>query len=126
MAPGQDNPAVELSADDAYQLIYENVHAPSFFQKLAEHGIVPQTQAESKDLLELGGVLLGKYAQQQDHPGQSKYAFLVKEVQKIPSTQDEDALLKAAGAELAADPTWSRAALTLQQATAQRAAAPAA
>ena len=42
---------------DAYNTVFQNVHAEVFFQKLASYGIEPQTAQDAHDLLELGAKL---------------------------------------------------------------------
>lgn len=43
--------------DAALSQLTEQVHLPVFFQKLAAHGITPNTQTEAAQLVELGAML---------------------------------------------------------------------
>lgn len=47
----------------AQQTLIEKVFAPVFFEKLASHGIVPQSEAEANQYLQIGHALTEKSAQ---------------------------------------------------------------
>jgi hypothetical protein len=46
-----------LSAEDAYNVLTSQIHGPVFFTKLAEYGVVPQTEQQVRQLLVLAGQL---------------------------------------------------------------------
>ncbi len=106
---GADTGAVE----QATQVILQNVHAPAFFQKLAGHGIVPQTEDEATTLLELGFKLAAVSAEVDPQP-----APVVNSFAKAASDLDlllggaagQEAGLQAAAQELLAYPEIAKAA----------------
>ena len=54
-----DNDQALPDVGEAYNNLFEGVHANVFFGKLANHGIQPQNEKEAADLLELAGKLRG-------------------------------------------------------------------
>jgi hypothetical protein len=52
-----ENQATLPQPADAYNHLFEGVHANVFFGKLANHGFQPQSEKEAADLLELAGRL---------------------------------------------------------------------
>src|SRR6478736_5126499 len=53
-----------LTKEAAEQLLFEGVHVPVFFDRLRQHGIVPQNQAEQHLMLKAGAVLQDRLEQQ--------------------------------------------------------------
>lgn len=54
-----------MTKEAGEQLLLREVYAPVFFQKLAAHGIAPQSEDEAKELLSLGSALRTQYEQHQ-------------------------------------------------------------
>ena len=54
-----DNEQALPEVGEAYNNLFEGVHANVFFGKLANNGIQPQNEKEAADLLELAGRLRG-------------------------------------------------------------------
>ncbi len=48
----------KMSGPDAHGLLMREIFAPAFMDKLAQHGIVPQTQEEATHCLSMGQKLL--------------------------------------------------------------------
>lgn len=54
----------QLTPEDAYDILVSQVHAPVFFEKLANvYGIKPQTQEEMRDLVLMAGDLRNLHEQ---------------------------------------------------------------
>jgi hypothetical protein len=49
-----DSDQKTMGADEAYQRVFHGVHKRAFLHRLGQHGIVPQTEKEASDLLEIG------------------------------------------------------------------------
>jgi hypothetical protein len=43
-----------LSTEEAFENVYHGVHKRAFFHRLAQHGIVPQSEKEAEELLDIG------------------------------------------------------------------------
>lgn len=116
--------ASQMNQDEAYNFLFQNVLAPAFFEKLAEHGIQPTTEAEADLMLEIGEKL--NFAKQQETV---KSAGDNTEFLRGVSTKLDD-VMQARGynvptgytkqaAALAANPQISQAAAAYQAAIAQ-------
>jgi hypothetical protein len=106
---------------DAYQTLAGRVHAPVFFQKLAnDYGVVAQTAEDQFELLELANMLRG--ARQEDQSRSSGTSFFKEAADNLrgalteggygnvgPTSQDR--LVKQAALEVIADPDIAGAAL---------------
>lgn len=106
----------------AYNLLFENVHANLFLQKLASAGIVPQTQREVEDLFTLAGKLRHTKQASEQH-SESRFGQAVSRLdstlQSSPGyrrTQAEHAQLaiKQAADSLMQDPDIYNAVLSLK------------
>ena len=78
------------AAEQAEQYLANEIFVPSFFEKLAQHGIQPTTRAEVSQLLEMGVLL-----QQAEEQGTFKAAsteqgnaFLTAAIEKLSSQQE--------------------------------------
>jgi hypothetical protein len=119
----------QLAPEQAYQTLYQRLHAPVFFKKLAsDYGIVPQTEQEALDLLSLGGSLRQAYEADQAKQasaaprGQSRFSNFVGEITDVTgqSSVANERLIKAAAAEAAQDPLFAQCVLTLKAARQQQ------
>ncbi len=112
-------------ATAAYQSLYNELHAPVFFHKLAEDfGIVPNGPEETAELLQLGGKLRALYTVKQAQaasPGSSMLkranAHLDKLLQDAgvakPAAASDEQEIKTAAAHVALNPKYARDILTL-------------
>jgi len=108
---------------DAYNHLLQNLHAPVFFNKLAQdYGVQPQSRQEALDLLSLGGSLFQQYQNQEKQASNnSRFSGLLNEITGgAASAQTDDALIEKAAAEAAADPGFAQATLLLQAHHAQQ------
>lgn len=92
-----------------YELLVREVHAPVYFEKLAEYGIVPQSPEEEVALLELAGILQNEQAQTK-LASASPLVAVVNELKEdfarrynVPTVTSNDRLIKAAASRLASD-----------------------
>ena len=106
--------------------MFQNVHAPVFFQKLAQdYGVVPENEHEATQLLEMAGKL--RYAQQDelsksagdraDFLGEANNelsAQLGLPGQATGTDHEFDSAIKQASVEMAKDPVLQEAVLTYQ------------
>jgi hypothetical protein len=111
----------DLSHEQAFNTLVENVHVPVFFNKLAQdYGVVPQNEQEAQQLVELSHRLrsahseeLSKSAGQAEQPNE----FLAAANQLLSGEQSQpaaDDVVKQAAAELAGNPLIREASLTHQ------------
>lgn len=114
----------------AYNALYNELHAPVFFHKLAnDYGIVPNGPEETAELLQLGGKLRALYNVKQAaaaSPGtqllKRANAHLDKLLQDAGvggATPSVDHEVKAAAAQVALNPKHVRDILTLHAAVSQ-------
>lgn len=107
---------------EAYNNLFEGVHANIFFGKLAQAGILPQNEKEAADLLELAGKLRGvnDYEKQ---AGDSRFSEPVNALGAVigdsPQGQqaqayEEAQAIKVAAAELAKEPVFFNSVLALK------------
>jgi hypothetical protein len=117
----------------AYDFLYSQIHAPVFFNKLAQdYGIVPQNEAEAGQLLEMAAEIFqaGQQAQQKQASAQGTFLdgahqSLRMLLGKQASARDvrapaNDRLVKQAAAELTRNPYVRAAALSYQLHLAQQ------
>ena len=120
-------------ADMAYDFLYGQVHAPVFFNKLAQdYGIVPANEDEAARLLEMGADLFAVEQQSQEKQAQQQGSFIGEAHNGLQvilgkqasargvNTQANDRLVKAAAAELTMNPYVRAAALSYQLHLAQQ------
>lgn len=117
-----DNKQALPEVGEAYNNLFEGVHANVFFGKLANHGIQPQNEKEAADLLELAGKLRGVDDNQKE-AGDSRFANPVGALNEVLSetpqgqqvqAQEEEATYKSAAAQLAQDPVFYNSVLALK------------
>lgn len=107
---------------EAYNLLVEQVHAPVFFQKLArDYNVVPRSQQEQLELLELAGLLQNAQNEQATKEAASGGGLITQAVDGLkthlgrqgsfvaPTSQER--LVKAAAAEAVQNPGLRQAAL---------------
>jgi len=116
--------APELNPEQAYNVLFENVHAPVFFNKLAsDYNIVPQNEQEALQLLDLSDKLRVAQGQEQTKSAEQRNSFLDAAGSELDRAvygeQDVtgDAIHQAS-TEMAADPLLKEASLTYQDAIA--------
>lgn len=116
----------------AYNTLFDGVHARIFFTKCAQAGYRPQSREEAQWMLETVGKLrqvreIEKSAAVQRSPYQEMSRHLDSVLQKAgfdtASTEEADLSYKQAAAQLAADPTFFNATLSLKIAEANQVAA---
>ena len=126
---GENQEQVQVPRPDAaYDFLYGQIHAPVFFNKLAQdYGIVPANDAEATRLLEMGAEIFAVEQQQRQkqatapraassaRPTSSLRTILGKQAgARGVNTQANDRLVKAAAAELTRNPYVRAAALSYQ------------
>jgi hypothetical protein len=126
MPENQDQ--VQVPAPDvAYDFLYSQIHAPVFFNKLAQdYGIVPANDAEAVQLLEMGADLFAAGQQEQQKQASAQGSFLNGAHQSLQvllgkqasaravNAPANDRLVKQAAAELTRNPYVRAAALAYQ------------
>lgn len=116
-----------LDVGQAYQHVYAEVHAPAFFEKLAaDFNIVPQTDAQAQQLLEMGEKLFNAQQAEQTKVAAANGDFLTAANQQLDhalaaqglTTEDPvaDRAIKTAAAALVKDDSVREAALVFQNA----------
>lgn len=127
-------PEVQVPKPDAaYDFLYGQVHAPVFFNKLAQdYGIVPANDDEAVRLLEMGAELFAVEQQEQQKQASAQGSFISEAHSGLQvllgkqagargaNTQANDRLVKAAAVELASNPYVRAAALSYQLHLAQQ------
>jgi hypothetical protein len=119
--------------DAAYDFLYGQVHAPVFFNKLAQdYGIVPANDDEAVRLLEMGADLFAAEQQEQQKQASTNGSLIGEAHSSLQmllgkqasargaNTQANDRLVKAAAAELTRNPYVRAAALSYQLHLAQQ------
>jgi len=110
---------------DAYNHLFEGVHANVFFGKLANHGFQPQSEKEAGDLLQLAGRL--RHVEDNEkaaNANHSRFGGAVGALDSAIGYGDQAAELadnqaiKAAAAQLADDPAIYNSVLSLKAAEA--------
>lgn len=119
---------------DAQATLFSEAYVPAFFEKLAEFGVQPKTEAEADKYLQLGAQLQELYLVQQKQAGAKNVSSLDRYIAELnghmkaagltPAEQVDPVLSKAA--EAALRPELARAALTLSLAGKEAQAATAA
>ena len=94
------------AAEQAYSYMVDEIHVPAFFEKLASHGIKPNTDEEAAQLLELGAVLAqaeaaGQVKQAQEQGEGNPFLNHVLDRLRPQQTPDIGAAVKQAAAQLA-------------------------
>jgi len=89
----------------AYQVIFDHVHAPVFFEKLAAYGYYPQHAGEAQELLYLAGQL--RSAQEQEMVKAAAFSG------SLPY-DEPDAMMKQAAYTLAHEPAIYNSVLSLK------------
>lgn len=117
-----DNKQALPEVGEAYNNLFEGVHANVFFGKLANHGVQPQNEKEAADLLELAGKLRGVDDTEKE-AGDSRFANPVGALNEVLSetpqgqqtqAQEAEMTYKSAAAQLAQDPVFYNSVLALK------------
>jgi hypothetical protein len=110
----------------AYRLLYDQIHAPVFFEKLAERGVEPQSEQEVQALLMMGANLMQTQTlERQKRASSQEGSFILKAAQSLdaalresglalPSSTAVDQVIKSASYQVAKDPAVQQAAITYQ------------
>jgi hypothetical protein len=110
--------------EQAYQLLFNQVHAPVFFEKLAAHGIEPQSPEEMEALLEMGTSLMFTHQADQQKQAAARGSFIIEARDSLnaalsqygigaPTTPD-DGVIKQAAAAVVRDESVRAAVLAYQ------------
>jgi hypothetical protein len=108
---------------DAYRLLYDQIHAPIFFEKLAEWGIEPQSEEEMATLLRMGGNLMRSQVLDQQKQASARGSFIMKAAADLDAALADsgvtpvgsaDGLIKASAYRVAQDENARRAAIIYQ------------
>jgi hypothetical protein len=119
----QSQQVPEMNGEQAQQVLAETVHAPVFFNKLAEdYGIVPQNEQEALQLLDLSNKLRVAQSQEQTKSASQRNEFLDAAGAELDravygEAPQTDSVGQAAH-EMSHDPILKEAALTYQDAVA--------
>jgi hypothetical protein len=117
----------------AYDFLYGQIHAPVFFNKLAQdYGIVPQNEAEAQQLLDMAAEIFAAGQQARQKQASAQGSFLDGAQQSLRmllgkqagardvNAPANDRLVKQAAAELTRNPYVRAAALSYQYHLAQQ------
>lgn len=113
---------------DAYNQLYQDVHAQVFMGKLASYGIQPTTEKEAADLFAIAGQLRHIDGPEKQAAAQSRFGgasdALGTIMNQTPAGQQQSAAshqqaIKSAAAQLSQDPSIFNAVLSLKAAEAQ-------
>lgn len=101
---------------DAYNYLFNNVHAQVFLNKLASYGIVPGTEKEVSDLFALAGQLRHIESPEKQASEQSRFGSAVAGLNAaLTSTPEaQDFAVKQATYDLANDPAIYNSILSLK------------
>jgi len=86
---------------DAYDQLFENVHAQVFFGKLASYGIQPSTEKESQDLFDLAGKLRNTDGPEKKASAKSRYGGAVSALDSVLGKTPEGRQQRAASSQQA-------------------------
>ncbi len=105
---------------DAYQTLFDNVHARVFLNKLASFGIQPATEKEAADLFMLAGRLRNVDGAEKTAAESSRFSGAVETLDSMVNSTPaaQHSAIKQAAAALADDPAIFNAVLSLQAAEA--------
>lgn len=118
-------PAIQpMPVEHAGQLVHEQIYVPTFFQKMAEHGVQPRTAAEAGQLLRIGHQLLVKHSQEQHKQAAATGSFLDQLEQELAGETGQGStgyqpaaathpLIKQSADQLAGHPQLAHAVLSL-------------
>src|SRR6516162_8572716 len=120
MAEGQNQDQAQVPVprpDAAYDFLYSQIHAPVFFNKLAQdYGIVPQNDTEAIQLLDMAADLFAAGQQEQQKQASAQGTFINQAHQSLQmllgktggardvNAPANDRLVKQAAAELTRNP----------------------
>lgn len=116
------------SPEQAHEHIMTTVYHPVFFNKLADHNLVPTTQREAEQFLYIGRQLFAQHQEKAAAAADERGTFLDFAVARLDGLQGgsggyDDGQVKRASADLiAADPATLGAAMTLLSVIDSRAA----
>lgn len=112
---------------DAYNHLFDNVHAQVFFGKLANYGVQPTTEKEAADLLTLAGQLRHVDSSEKRAADQSRFGGAVSALNSVvgntPAGRQQqaafaDQAIKQAAEELMSDASVYNSVLSLKAAEA--------
>jgi hypothetical protein len=126
MPQNQNQAQATPEEQEAYRLLFDQIHAPVFFEKLAEFGIEPQSEGEMNALLKMGADLMRSESAVRQKQASARGSFILQAAQSldealadrglVPTPDAEfDGVIKAAAYRIAQDPAVQRAALTYQE-----------
>jgi hypothetical protein len=111
--------------NDAYRLLFDQIHAPVFFEKLAEHGIEPSSPEEIEALLQMGATLMQSQAVARQKQASAQGSFILQAARSLdvaladrglaPAQSSAlDGVIKSAAYKVAQDKTIRDAVITYQ------------
>jgi hypothetical protein len=117
---------------EAYRLLFDQIHAPVFFEKLAEIGVEPQSEQEMNALLKMGADLMRSETTARQKQAADRGSFILQASQSLeaaladrglapPPDAEFDGVVKAAAYQIARDPSVQRATLAYQNFLARQA-----
>lgn len=113
---------------DAYNHLFDGVHAQVFFGKLANYGVQPTTEKEAVDLLTLAGQLRNVDSSEKSAAEESRFSSHVSALQALQAETPEgrsnqtklaEYAVKQAAEELMQDPSIYNSVLSLKAAEAE-------
>tara|TARA_Y100000310_G_scaffold247207_1_gene252752 strand:+ start:1087 stop:1506 length:420 start_codon:yes stop_codon:yes gene_type:complete len=122
-----ENQATLPEPADAYNNLFEGVHANVFFGKLANHGFQPQSEKEAADLLQLAGRLRHvDETEKAANANRSRFAGPTNALDNVmegaglgnagaaQASNEEGQAIKSAAAQLAREPVFYNSVLSLK------------
>lgn len=116
--------SINLSPEDAFNVLTTQVHAPVFFEKLARvYNISPGNQEEARELLLMAGQLRNAHEQQQEKNAQINTSFISQARRDLNNTLnycgfqptvDQTQIIKEAAATAVQNPLIRDAALVFE------------
>jgi hypothetical protein len=119
---------IKQAADEAYATIVARVAAPYFFEKLAAHGVVPQSEEEAGEMWAAAHKLHVLYSAEQEKSAAARSNSMAAVNQQLdyfldatgaaPQVSEKQAAFARCAAVAADEPEIANAVLTLQAAAA--------
>lgn len=113
----------------AHENLIAKVAQPVFFQKLASHGIVPNTQEEAQALLNMGANLFDRHSQAQAKSASTRTNLIMRahqglnDIGKSASDASDQSAVYMANLLISQDPDLIKSAIAVQRALIQPATA---
>lgn len=112
--------AQNMNPQAAYEQIVASVSRPIFFEKLAQHGVVPRNETEAAQLLQIGSQLIAMEAQEAQKQASASGSILDLAMADLGLVGDADNQIKVAASRLIDDAVVGPAAYALADALGAR------